>query len=113
MPVVVMPMQRILGVASPPNPLKLHVHAWRRTGRDPEWKTPSPYNEARETIGEIAEIYRARIQADVSLKPASIYYRVQTLNAILRSWPALAQLPPAKVTEDACLQWAKAYQKNG
>ena len=68
-------------------------------------------NEARETVGEVAEIYRARIQADVSLKPSSIYYRVQTLNAILRSWPALAQLPPAKVTEDACLQWAKAYQK--
>jgi hypothetical protein len=31
--------------------------------------------------------------------------------AILRSWLALAQLPPAKVTEDDCLQWAKAYQK--
>jgi hypothetical protein len=74
-------------------------------------KAPHPTNEARETVGEIAEIYRARIQADVSLKPSSIYYRVQTLNAILRSWPALAQLTPAKVTEDACLQWAKGYQK--
>src|SRR6516164_3170517 len=74
-------------------------------------KAPRPTNEARETVGEIAEIYRARVQANVSLKPSSIYYRVKTLNAILRSWPALAQLPPAKVTEDACLQWAKAYQK--
>ena len=74
-------------------------------------KAPRPANEARETVGEIAEIYWARIQADVSLKPSSIYYRVQTLNAILRSWLALAQLPPAKVTEDDCLQWAKAYQK--
>jgi integrase len=74
-------------------------------------KAPRPSNEAHETVGEIAEIYRARVQADVSLKPSSIVYRVSTLNAILRSWPALAQLPPSKFTEDACLQWAKAYQK--
>jgi integrase len=74
-------------------------------------KAPRPTNEDSETVGEVAEIYRARVQANVSLKPTSIYYRVQTLNAILRSWPALAQFPPAKVTEDACLQWAKAYQK--
>jgi integrase len=74
-------------------------------------KAPRPTNEAQETVGEVTEIYRARVQADVSLKPSSIYYRVQTLNAILRSWPALAQLLPAKITEDACLQWAKTYQK--
>ena len=74
-------------------------------------KAPRPTNEAQETVGQIAEIYRARVQADVSLKPSSIYYRVQTLNAILRSWPTLTQLTPSKVTEDACLQWAKAYQK--
>ena len=74
-------------------------------------KAPRPANEARETVGEIAEICRARIQRDVSLKPSSIYYRVQTLNAILRSWPTLTQLTPSKVTEDACLQWPRLTKK--
>ena len=56
-------------------------------------KAPHPTNEARETVGEIAEIYRARIQADVSLKPSSIYCREQTLNAILRSLASLSAAP--------------------
>jgi integrase len=68
-------------------------------------------NDSTETLGQIAEIYRSRVQAAVGLKPASVHYRCQTLDAIFRSWPPLAKLSPSKVTEDACLQWAKTYQK--
>jgi integrase len=64
-----------------------------------------------ETFAEVAEIYRNRVQAAVGIKSSSIHYRLQTLDAIFRSWPALAKLSPSKVTEDACLQWAKTYQK--
>ena len=74
-------------------------------------KTPRATNEAMETFAEVAELYRVRVQADVSLKASSQHYRLQTLDAILRTAPHIAELPPSKITEDPCLQWAKLYQK--
>jgi integrase len=74
-------------------------------------KSPRSNSEKGETFAEIAEIYRARVQADIRLKPATVQYYLQTLGAILRTWPELRDLFPDQISEDACLRWARAYHK--
>lgn len=74
-------------------------------------KVPRITNESMESFAQVAELYRKRVQADVSLKPASQHYRLQTLDTFLRTMPQIALLPPSKISSDVCLQWAKMYQK--
>jgi len=59
MPVVMMPMERILGAPSPPNPLKLpRARLAEKLAEIQNGKAPRPTNEVRETVGEIADELR-------------------------------------------------------
>jgi integrase len=64
-----------------------------------------------ESFKDAADIYRGRVQADTSLKPSSIDYRLKTIDGIFRSWPELKQLSFRSITPDACLAWAKTYRE--
>ena len=63
------------------------------------------------TFKEAAEFYRGRVQADTSLKPSSIEYRLDTVDGLFRSWPQLNDMRLGSITGDACLAWAKKYSQ--
>jgi integrase len=66
--------------------------------------------EGKANIGELAAIYLETVQLDNSIKDSSKEYRAKTIKYLFRSWPALKDRPPAKVTEGECLCWAAQYR---
>src|SRR3984893_7633797 len=61
------------------------------------------------TFGNLAELYRVRIQSDTRLKPSSKIYRCQTIDAILRLRPEWNERLIREIRETDCLRWAAAY----
>jgi len=61
------------------------------------------------TFGNLAELYRVRIQSDTRLKPSSKVYRCQTIDAILRFRPEWNERLIREIRESDCLRWAAAY----
>jgi hypothetical protein len=64
-----------------------------------------------QSFGQAAAVYFGRVKADVTLKPRSINYRRETIEALQRSWPGLAQRRMTGISADECSQWACAYQQ--
>lgn len=61
------------------------------------------------TFGDAAEAYKASVELNTQLKPASIHYRLQTIAGLLKSWPGLASCKLPDITESQCQLWAKRY----
>jgi len=61
------------------------------------------------TFGNLAELYRVRVQSDTRLKPSSKIYRCQTIDAILRFRPEWNDKLIRDIRESDCLQWAAEY----
>jgi integrase len=62
------------------------------------------------TVGDAATIHRANVQARVELKPSTKHYWNQIIDALLASWPELADSKIGGITEADCRDWAAAYQ---
>jgi hypothetical protein len=63
------------------------------------------------TFGQAAEAYRVSVELNVHLKASSIDYRKRTIDALLNSWPGLAQRRLSDITRRDCEQWAAGYAK--
>jgi integrase len=63
----------------------------------------------RGTFGEGRSLYEADIEADHTLKEGSKLYRRNCIKALLRTWPGIDVLNPAKITETDCRQWAARF----
>ncbi len=63
------------------------------------------------TFRQAADAYRSSVELNVHLKASSIAYRKQTIDALLSSWPGLAERKLADVTRRDCEQWAAGYAK--
>lgn len=61
------------------------------------------------TFGQIAELYRQRIENDPSLKPSSKVYRLQCVAVILRFRPQWADKPIREIRDGDCQTWAHEY----
>jgi integrase len=61
------------------------------------------------TFGAFAELYRERIKTDTGTKQSTKDYWLQTVDALLRSWPGLEQTRLSSITEQQCRQWAVGY----
>jgi len=61
------------------------------------------------TFGNVAELYRVRVQSDTRLKPSSKNYRCQTIDAILRFRGEWSGKLIRDIRESDCLLWAAAY----
>jgi integrase len=67
--------------------------------------------EDGDTFKTIADDWRAEIESDTALKPASKLYRTQTLDAIRETWPELDGMKPHAVTEAMCQDLAARLRK--
>ena len=84
-----------------------HQKSWAisRNGRN----ALSSLEKGSATFGNLAELYRVRIQSDTRLKPSSKIYRCQTIDAILRFRPEWNERLIRDIRESDCLQWAANY----
>jgi integrase len=61
------------------------------------------------TFGAVAELYREHIDTATDTKASTKRYHRQTIDALLRSWPGLAEARLSSITEQQCRQWASDY----
>jgi integrase len=61
------------------------------------------------SFGELAALYRERVQTSTRLKPSSKHYRIQTIDAILRFRPKWKDKAARDIGETDCLEWAHKY----
>ena len=61
------------------------------------------------TFGEGRILYETDVEADHTLKEGSKLYRRNCIKALLRTWPGIDALNPAKITETDCRQWAARF----
>jgi integrase len=58
---------------------------------------------------DAAETFKSRLAATKDLKPRSKEYRLERLNALLRSWPNLENMDIGKIRKHDCQEWAKRF----
>jgi integrase len=63
----------------------------------------------RSTVGEAAELYKAEVETDVTIKQSSKDYRLETIRAVFKSWEGLAEAQLSHITEPKCREWAKRF----
>jgi len=61
------------------------------------------------SFAEARKAYETDLDADHTLKELSKLYRHRCINALLKSWPELDALHPAKITETDCRAWAARF----
>jgi integrase len=60
-------------------------------------------------FGDAAETFKSRLMARKDLKPRSKDYRLERLQALLRSWPNLENLDIGKIRKHECQEWSKRF----
>jgi integrase len=63
-------------------------------------------------FGDAAETFKSRLAAAKDLKPRSKEYRLERLNALLRTWPNLENMDIGKIRKHDCQEWAKRFGKD-
>jgi integrase len=63
------------------------------------------------TFGEVLAIYQKQVESNVGLKPSAKLYRQKCIEALMRSWPGLAEKDVRKISERDCLHWAAGFGK--
>lgn len=53
--------------------------------------------------------YEAELDADHTLRPASKLYRHRCIKALLKSWPELDTMHPARISASDCRAWASKF----
>ena len=78
-------------------------------------KLPDKLKEIRKprpalgSFAEAREQYEAQLEHDHTIGPGTQKYRRDCLNALVKSWPGLQELPLLKITGAACRAWAQRY----
>jgi integrase len=63
------------------------------------------------TFGDAIEIFKEKLEANKALKPRSKVYRLERLDALLRSWPNLDRTDIGKIRKSDCEAWADRFGK--
>ncbi len=63
------------------------------------------------TFGDALAIYRQRVKDNPDLKERAKEYRMETVVALLRSWPGLETLDLKKMAKAECLNWRARFAK--
>jgi integrase len=61
------------------------------------------------TFGDAVAVFKKRLAANVELKPRSKEYRLERLEALLRSWPKLMTTDISRIRRHDCLEWAGKF----
>jgi integrase len=68
-------------------------------------------DEGTAIFKDLATEYRARLEANHSIKPRTRAYYVERLDAMLKSWPELREFEVRKMKPEDCERWAAKYVK--
>lgn len=61
------------------------------------------------SVGDAVRILKQRLDGQQHIKEGAKVYRRKCIEALLRTWPALAEMSANRVSKDACLEWAKNF----
>jgi integrase len=62
------------------------------------------------TFGDLAAIYLQAVELDGSIKATTKEYRGKTIKYLFKSWPALKDKGPHRISEIECRHWAAEYR---
>ena len=61
------------------------------------------------TVAEARKLFETDMEEDHTIKETSKIYRRKCIKALVKSWPELDELRPAKITEADCKVWAARF----
>jgi integrase len=64
----------------------------------------------RLTFADVIQQYRARIESEPRLKPASRAYRLMTVDFITKNWPTILTKKIGRITYRECADWLRCFQ---
>lgn len=76
------------------------------------YESEKAFSNGRMNVGDAADVYLGRIEANPSLKTGTKRYYRWILEFIRRSWPTLSTTDVRKVTQRDCENWLREYQKH-
>jgi hypothetical protein len=57
---------------------------------------------SKPTFGQVAELYREHVRTETGIKESTKTYWLQTIDSLLKSWPALESTRLSAITEALC-----------
>ena len=76
------------------------------------YESEKAFSNGRMTVGDAADVYLGKIEANPSLKPTTKRYYRWILDFIQRSWPTLSTTDVRKIGQRDCENWLTEYQKH-
>ena len=64
-------------------------------------------------MGELLELYRNKLAQKIDLHPRSHTRRLNSIKALVKTWPGLEAVAPEKVTADAVIAWRNRISRDG
>ena len=89
--------------------LETNVFSTAKLRRDDKLKAMRKPKPALGTFAEARARYALELQQDHTLGEGTRYYRRNCLKALAKTWPELDELPLAKITANACKEWAHRF----
>ncbi|MEN9635247.1 MAG: hypothetical protein RL077_3651 [Verrucomicrobiota bacterium] len=63
--------------------------------------------------GDLATIYKQRIDDRVDIKPKTRQRLHEEVDAIIKTWPAFTSMPPGRITRQAVIEWRNRMSREG
>lgn len=61
------------------------------------------------TVGDCITIFRQRLDSKQDIKEGAKVYRRKCIDALVRSWAGLEELPVSKIGKEDCTEWASKF----
>ena len=76
-------------------------------------QTVANVSSGEAAVGDLATIYKQRIEDRVDIKPKTKRRLREEVDAIIKTWPGFASLPPNRVTRQAVIEWRNRMSRDG
>jgi hypothetical protein len=65
------------------------------------------------SVGELMEIYLARVKDNPDLKPSTVVTRETAIKKVKKTWPGVEDLNPAKIKPTHVQEWVARFKREG
>jgi integrase len=65
------------------------------------------------SMGDLGTLYKQRVEDRVDIKPKTKRRLREEVEAIIKTWPGFASLPPSRVTRQAVIEWRNRMSREG
>ena len=76
-------------------------------------QTVANVSSGEAAVGDLATIYKQRIEDRVDIKPKTKRRLREEVDAIIKTWPGFGSLPPSRVTRQAVIEWRNRMSRDG